>query len=248
MAALYAYFRLTDDIADGATDTERKQTALREWRESLRQALQGHYSHPCHAALHQTVTDYQIPVCDLEGVINGAETDLRQNHFETFSELSAYCYDVASTVGRACVRVWGAHNPPVALSLAEPAGIAFQLTNILRDLGEDLERGRVYVPRDEWSQYGCPPESWQRCSESFVNLMHFQIQRAKDYYRRAEPLMTVLSADGRAIYQVIAGIYLRLLEEIEQQPQDVFSKRIRIGPWTKTRLLVTAWPTKWGWL
>ena len=246
--ALYAFFRLTDDLADGPGV---KRTALAAWRTRLDAALAGSPSHRCHAAVADAVRTFGVQPEHLHAVIAGVETDLDPVRFETFAELYPYCYRVASAVGLACLPVWGYADPAAtakAAGPAEAAGIAFQLTNILRDLGEDLARGRVYLPQEELARFGCPPEAWPARPPAFRELMRFQAARARDYYRRADELPGLLSADGRAVFRVMAGVYRRLLDEIERRDFDVFTERIRVGKWAKAKVLASAWPTKWGWL
>ena len=161
MDALYAYLRVTDDLADEPGASTTKRASLAAWRAGLIAALDGQCSHAVHPALADTVRRYDIPHRFLFDVLDGVEADLEPVRFNTFAELYPYCYRVASAVGLACVRVWGLRagtTYEAADAPAEAAGIAFQLTNILRDLGEDLARGRVYLPVDELAN--CPPERW----------------------------------------------------------------------------------------
>ena len=152
MAVLYAYMRATDDLADGDGPPGCKRAALADWRSRLFDALRGVYSHRLHAALHHTVRAFDIPAEYLFEVITGCETDLEPVRLASFDELKGYCYSVASVVGLSCVRIWGL-TPGATFAAADApatvAGYAFQLTNILRDLGEDWQRGRVYLPADE---------------------------------------------------------------------------------------------------
>jgi 15-cis-phytoene synthase len=246
MTALYAFCRATDDLAD---EPGARREALQHWRTRLDDALRGEYSHRIHAALHHAVRTFGIPAEYLHDVIDGVETDLGPVAFGTFAELHRYCYRVASAVGLACVPVWGL-RPGVdveqAKGPAEAAGVAFQLTNILRDLGEDRARGRVYLPRDELERFGCPPESWRPDDPAFRELMRFQVGRAREYYAKGEALDGLLSANGRAVFRVMAGVYRRLLDEIERRDFDVFARRVRVGRLAKARLLLWAWPAKWG--
>src|SRR5262249_55437866 len=153
-----AFFRATDDLADGPGDP----AALSTWHARLDDALAGRYSHRTHAALHHTVRTFGVDPAHLHAVIAGVERDLTPTPFPTFVDLAASCHQVASAVGLACLPVWGLRGSmDEARKPATAAGVAFQLTNILRDLGEDLARGRVYLPRDELEKFGCPPEAWR---------------------------------------------------------------------------------------
>jgi phytoene synthase len=251
MDALYAFMRVTDDLADEPGDPAAKRAALDRWRADLVAALAGRYSHPVHPALHDTTRRFAVPPEYLSAVIDGVASDLEPVRLATFADLYPYCYRVASVVGLACVRVWGLRpgvKPADAIAPAEAAGVAFQLTNILRDLGEDAARGRVYLPADELTRFGCPPETWRDpgYGTAFRELMRFQVGRARDYYRQAEPLPGQLSPDGRAIFRVMTATYRALLDEIERRDYDVFARRVRIPRWRKGLIFLSAWPVKWG--
>lgn len=249
MDALYAFMRITDDLADEPAPVATKRANLVAWRTGLADALGGRFSHPVFPALADTVYRYDIPVRYLNDVIDGVEADLEPVRFATFAELYPYCYRVASAVGLACVRVWGV-RPGVTfeqtLMPAEAAGIAFQLTNILRDLGEDASNGRVYLPLDDLSRFGCEPGTWDAKSASFREMMRFQASRAWEYYRLAEPLEGLLAPEGRAIFRVMCGTYRRLLSEIEKRDYDVLSARVRVPKWRKVALLLGGWATKFA--
>lgn len=243
MAALYAYMRATDDLADGDGSPEVKRSALAAWRVRLLAALDGKYSHRLHAALHHTVRGFDIPPEFLTAVITGCETDLEPVRFGCFDELRTYCHRVASVVGLACVRIWGL-TPGATFAEADPpaiaAGYAFQLTNVLRDLKEDFERGRVYLPADELVRFGCPPESWPERGENFRAMMRFQYERAEGYFREAEGLGPLLSRDGRRIFRLMCAAYRQLLGRIAAADFDVFTNRVRLSRWAKLKLAMRA--------
>jgi len=251
MNALYAYMRVTDDLADEAGEPDQKRRKLAAWRAGLRAALAGEFTHPIHPALVETVQRYAIPTRFLFDAIDGMETDTGPVRMQSFAQLYPYCYRVASAVGLACVRIWGARpgvtdsdtDPP-----AEAAGIAFQLTNILRDLAEDYTRDRVYLPADELARFGCPPDRWRDsdASETFCDLMQFQVARARDYYRQGAALLPMLSTEGRAIFHVMHGTYRRLLDEIERCDYDVFTRRVRVPKWRKVAVCASGYLVKWG--
>jgi phytoene synthase len=241
MTALYAFFRATDDLADDPGATPDK---LAVWRGRLADALAGRPSHRVHAALTAAVDRFGIPPGYLFDVIDGVASDLRPVRFATFAELEPYCYRVASAVGLACLPVWGVRGD--ATGPATAAGIAFQLTNVLRDVGEDLQRGRVYLPLDDLAAFAAPPETWAADPDRFARLLRFQADRARAFYRRAEPLAGLLSPDGRAVYGVMGGVYRRLLAEVERAGPAVLHRRVRVPKPVKLRLLLAAWPRKWG--
>lgn len=250
MDALYAFMRVTDDLADEPGELAAKRETLAAWRDGLVKSVEGSFSHPVHPALADTVHRYEIPLRYLLDVIDGVEFDLEPVRFATFAELYQYCYRVASAVGLACVRVWGlqpAMTFEQAESPAEAAGIAFQLTNILRDLAEDFVRGRVYLPTDELHCAGCLPEQWQEPQNAarVRELIHSQAERAREYYRRAEPLAGLLSREGRGIFRVMSGIYRQLLEEIDRAGPKVFERRVRVPRWRKGLILLGGLAAKW---
>jgi phytoene synthase len=245
MHALYAFLRATDDISDDPGDSAAKKAKLARWRAALAAALGGVYSHRLHAALHHTVRTFGIDPRHLFAVLDGVEADLAPVSFATFADLYPYCYRVASAVGLACLPVWGVTGKGYEAP-AEAAGVAFQLTNILRDLGEDLARGRVYLPRDELDRFGCPPQSWRAGGPAFRELMRFQAGRAREYYAKAEPLDGLLTPAGRAIFRVMSRTYLGLLGEIERRDFDVFARRVRLPRWRKAAIVLAAWPVRWG--
>ena len=175
MFALYAFLRHTDDLADANADLNAKRAALADWRRQL----DGDGRHPLFPALLHTVHTFGIDPAHLHAAIDGAEADLSPVRVATFTELERYCYLVAGTVGLMCVRVWGCTDP-AATAPAVAAGCAFQLTNILRDLGEDLARGRVYLPADECERFGCSPAEWAGRGAAFVKFLRFQAERRHD--------------------------------------------------------------------
>jgi phytoene synthase len=251
MDALYAFMRVTDDLADEPGQVEAKRRSLAEWRAGLTAALGDRFTHPIFPALTDTVRRFAIPERFLLDVIDGVESDLEPIRFTTFAELYPYCYRVASAVGLACLRVWGL-RPGIrwaeADAPAEAAGVAFQLTNILRDVGEDLTRGRVYLPEDELAAFKCPAGSWRQDPGAFAALVRFQADRARQFYRRAEPLDRLLSNDGRAIFRVMCGTYRRLLAEVERVGAGVLDRRVRVPRWRKVAVLLGGWAAKWGWV
>jgi phytoene synthase len=197
------------------------------------------------------VRRFNVPPRFLFDAIDGMETDLGAVRIATFAELYPYCYRVASAVGLACVRIWGT-RPGVGFADTDPpaeaAGVAFQLTNVLRDLSEDLARDRVYLPADELARFDCPPERWRApaFADHFRALMQFQVSRARYYYRRGAALVPLLSPDGRAIFHVMCGAYGRLLDEIERAGFDVFTRRVRVARWRKLAVCASGWLVKWG--
>jgi phytoene synthase len=249
MCAVYAFLRIADDLGDGDAQAEVKRAALAGWRDTLHACLQGDFQHPLSAALHDTIQRFDVPVAHLEEVLDGVEMDLEVASYDTFAQLHRYCYHVASAVGLACVPIWGKVGAE-GVPAAEAAGIALQLTNILRDVGEDAARGRVYLPREDLERFGCPVENLARgiCDGPFRALMAFQAERARGYYEAALPLASYLEPPGRAVFLVILRTYRGLLEAIAARDFDVFAARVRVGNWYKLWLAARALPVRWGWL
>jgi phytoene synthase len=248
MCALYAFMRHTDDLADGQGAEEVKRSALRQWRIDLHSALAGEDRHPLFPALRHTLNRFAVPVEYLDDVIDGCEADLASVQMPDFATLYRYCYRVASAVGLACIHIWGFRDDTAKLP-AEHAGIALQLTNILRDLPEDLANGRVYLPREDLERFGCDVESIGRPGKpAYRELMAFETARAREYYRSAERLTPLLDPPGRAVFQVILRTYRGLLDEIQRRDFDVFRERVRLSPWRKAALVVRALPVRWGWV
>jgi phytoene synthase len=248
MCALYSFLRVSDDLADAPGHENAKAVTLRAWRGAFERALSGHYSHALHAAFHDTVCRYAIPRQYLEDVLDGVEMDLVNHSYATFPDLYDYCYRVASAVGLACIHIWG-FSDGRAKPLAERAGIAFQLTNILRDLREDSARGRVYLPQEDLRQFDYTLEQLRACerNDHFRELMRFEVQRARQYYACARPLSGLLSRPGRAVFQVMLGTYQSLLDVIEARDYDVFAGRATLSRWRKFSLAARAIPIRWGW-
>jgi len=247
MCALYAYMRVTDDLADGPGPAAEKQAGLKQWRCDLHAALSGEYRHRLYPALHHTVTRFGVPAVYLEDVLDGVEMDLAPVRFADFAALYRYCYRVASAVGLACIHIWGFRGDR-AKWYAEQAGVALQLTNILRDLPEDLARGRVYLPEEDLERFGCDPARLAGgASDAAVReLLRFEAGRARGYYESAQALIPLLFPSGRAVFQVMLRTYRGLLDEIERRGYDVFRGRVSLNRWRKLALVARALPVRWG--
>jgi phytoene synthase len=243
LCALYAYMRRVDDLADKPGDVEAKRRLLAEWRERTRKALEGDLEgEPLWPALADTLERYRIPPQYLLDVVAGAEMDLAGCVYRTFDDLRRYCYHVAGAVGLVCVYVFG-FSDPRAPELAEQMGIAFQLTNILRDLGQDYRMGRVYLPEEDFERFACQPEELARQSApegALAELMRFEARRAWEFYERAWTLVPLVSEDSRRALWALARIYSGVLEEIERRRFDVFSARARLSAAEKIAILLWA--------
>jgi phytoene synthase len=246
MCALYSFMRVTDDLADEPGNVVDKRNAVRSWRRQLQECLSGTSTHPLHPALCDTVARYSIPSKYLEDVLDGVEMDLGAVRFEAFSQLYDYCYHVASAVGLACIHIWGFSHAD-AKKPAEAAGIALQLTNILRDLGEDRAAGRVYLPTEDLDRFGCSVVDLGRVDvPAYRQLMAFEIERARGYYTAAGALGPYLTRTGRSVFNLVLSTYRGILDEIERRGYDVLSSPIRLSRWTKFRLALKTLPMRWG--
>jgi phytoene synthase len=248
LCALYAFMRGVDDISDEAGDGVRKRMALAQRRAQMDLALGGaKMKEPEWPAFRDTVEQYQIPVRYLHDLISGAEMDLIVRGYETFGALREYCYRVAGTVGLCCVHVFGFKDPR-APEYAEQLGIAFQITNILRDVRADYAMGRVYLPREDMERFGVVPAAEftrATASDACRELAQFEADRARGFYREGAKLIPLVSADSRAALWALSRIYAGILEKIEQRNYDVLAEpHARLSSAEKLWILARA---KLGW-
>lgn len=233
MEALYAFLRHTDDLGDDPRPEGGRRAMLVEWRASLERALGGQWGlgdDPILPALAHAVREFRIPERCLHHVIDGVEMDLDGRRYETFDDLAVYCRRVASAVGLACIHVWGFRGDE-ALAPADACGIAFQLTNILRDLREDAARGRVYLPLGDLRACGYSPEELLAgaLDARFDRLVRLEADRAQGFYHEAGGLFDCLDQRGRRIFGMMVSTYHRLLERIASRPREAFARRVRLG-------------------
>jgi len=244
MCALYAFLRQADDLADGPGDPGAKRRALADWRRSLADALAGDPPSgvgdwPGWPALAATVRRHAIPPNYLDEVLDGVESDLEPAAFETFEDLRAYCYRVASAVGLCCIHVWGFRSEGGrAESLAGDCGVALQLTNIVRDVREDALNGRCYLPAEDLRRFGVTGDDLKaaEAGEPLRRLLVFQGRRAYDYYERAGPLAGLIDPVGRPVLGTIVGVYRALLDEIARRDYEVCRVRVRVPSWRKAAI------------
>lgn len=236
MCALYAFMRLTDDLGDEpGLSKDQRRSDLAAWHAALQDAHRGDpQPHPVWPALADTIRRYHIPLEPLEAVLAGVRRDLDPCDFATFHELEQYCYQVAGAVGVCCIHIWGFRGP-AAIRHAIDCGTALQLTNILRDLGEDAALGRTYLPLEDLEQFGYSTRDLQAglCNDAFRELMRFQVARARQFYTQAEQLFPLLDPVGRPILRTMLRIYGGLLNEIERRRYDVYHSRVRLPRWKK---------------
>jgi len=242
LCALYAFMRLVDDASDTPGGVAEKQRGLARWRATLDAAVAGDASaHPVLPALADTISRFQIPVRYFHDLISGAEMDLTVSMYATFDRLREYCYRVAGTVGLTCLHVFG-FDDPHAPDDAEKLGIAFQLTNILRDIPADFEMGRVYLPQEDLDRFGCRAQDLGGAlTPELRALLEFETARAWDFYREGAPLLGRIHRDSRGALWALVRTYSSLLARIEARGYDVFSGRTRLTKTEKAGILLHAW-------
>jgi phytoene synthase len=242
LSAVYAFMRRCDDIADDNTvSSDERHNKLAEWLDSLHRALA---SQPTDDAVLLALTDaqrtYQIPIGLLDHLAYGTAADLGQSppgstssaplvaRYQTFDQLRDYCYGVASVVGLVCIKIFG-YRDPAAEPLAERCGLAFQLTNIIRDVKEDVGMGRVYFPQQDLAQCGLSAADLATPDIARIRpLLALEADRARDCYRAGEELIGLVNEDSQPALWVLIAIYRRLLEKIAANQYDVFTERIRL--------------------
>jgi phytoene synthase len=227
----YAFARRCDDIVDSDLDPDEKSRQLAEYRSRLEQCLHGHPSDPIFLALQDTIRRYRIPPEYFWQLIDGVEMDLTVRRYPTFADLRRYCYGVASTVGLISIEIFGYRDSQQARQHAEDLGIALQLTNILRDIREDAERDRIYIPQDEMERFRYSEADILGgiANETSLHLMRFQVERAREYFERGRELLPLLPRRPRACTAVLQGIYSRILERIEARPSAVLRERVSLS-------------------
>jgi squalene synthase HpnC/squalene synthase HpnD len=241
LCALYAFMRLIDDVSDEPGDLESKRQALARWRSMLDQAIGGHTDgRAVLPALADTIERFQIPTRYFHDLILGAEMDLTVSTYATFDRLSEYCYRVAGTVGLTCLHVFG-FNDPKAPDLAERLGLAFQLTNIIRDVGSDYAMGRIYLPQEDLDRFGIRAEELRGpVTPQLAELLAFEAERAWQMYQEGAPLVSRVNADSQATLWALVRTYSSLLARIEEREFDVFASRISLSSAEKIQYLLTA--------
>ncbi len=240
--AVYAFCRFVDDVADHRNPNWSPAVAIQRWREEVSAVFHGRPRHPISRALADTVRRYPLEEKHFYELIDGVESDLRPRVYETWEELLSYCYRVASTVGLLCIEIFG-YRSPSAKQYAIDLGIAFQLTNILRDVREDAERGRVYIPRSDLKQFECSERDLLQAhySPRIAALLAFECGRARAFYLRARTSLAAEDRRSLAPAEAMRLIYQRLLARIEAQNFDVFRRRVTLPRYEKLSLALAAW-------
>jgi phytoene synthase len=246
MCALYGFMRHTDDLADGSGDPRKKLAALKQWRVELDASLAGEpASWDGLPALADTVARHRIPCQLLHDVIDGVAMDQDPREYANYTELVDYCYHVASVVGICCIHIWGYKSEGgMAERLAGSCGVALQLTNILRDIGEDARLGRIYLPRDEMARFGVDLVDLlaRHPTTRLRDLLAFQADRAYQLYDQARGLVPLVQPVGRPVLLTIMGIYRALLDEIARRDYNVLEQRISVPGWQKAAIALRSLP------
>lgn len=245
MYTIYAFCKEVDNAVDDPPSGSNPQEQLDHWRRELSAAYHGTPSSPVTISLAHHVRELAIPEEYFEDLIAGVEMDLTIKRYSTFDGLSLYCYRVASVVGLICLRVFGTRSPR-AQEYAVNLGLAFQLTNILRDLRTDAEQGRIYLPQDELERFGYSEDDLmtRTYSPAFTELMRFQCNRARDYYDKARLAAEQLPSEDRralTVAEIMRGVYARILDRIERSDYRVYDTRVGLAPPYRLAIATGIW-------
>jgi phytoene synthase len=242
ITALYAFCREVDDIVDECKDPNVARSTLSWWRSQVDEIYGGKPQHPVALALAPVTSKFNLAKEHLLEIIDGMEMDLDQPRYADFKSLQLYCYRVASVVGLLSVEIFG-YSDRQTLKYAHDLGIAFQLTNIIRDVGEDARRNRIYLPLDELQQYNVTASDILNANESenFKKLMAFQIERAERYYQQALSHLPAIDRKSQRTGLIMAAIYRATLDEISASGCHVLKERISLTPLRKLWLAWTTW-------
>ncbi len=242
ITALYAFCREVDDVVDECSDENVARTTLNWWRNEVAAIYEGAPQHPVGQALKPLVRQFNLPQEHLLEIIDGMEMDLTQHTYADFKALQLYCYRVASVVGLLAAEIFG-YTDRKTLKYAHDLGLAFQLTNIIRDVGEDARRGRIYLPLDELAQFGVHTNDILAAheTEGFQKLMQFQIERAQRFYAQALDQLPAADRKAQRTGLIMAAIYRATLDEVVASGCHVLKERVSLGTGYKLRLAFMAW-------
>lgn len=241
--AAYAFSGLVDDIADELTDRAEQEHQLATARARLHACYRSEHEGPLFVALADAVRAYHVPLDFFEELVNGVEMDFTTNRYDTWEDLYQYCYRVASMVGLICTSVFGTKPDPEAKTYAIEMGIALQIVNIMRDVREDAERGRVYFPAADLAAHGLTADDILACryDERFAAMMRMQGARAHDYFRRGRRLLPLLDLRSRMCVNVLQGVYAEILKRIEACDYDVLNERVTLSGREKMTSIGKLW-------
>ncbi|HEX9723353.1 MAG TPA: presqualene diphosphate synthase HpnD [Vicinamibacteria bacterium] len=242
--ATYAFCRFVDDVVDedpGHDDVDVRKRVDR-WEQELERCYRGSPAHPTTVALADAASRYPIPKESFAGLIEGCRMDLVKTRYETYQELLVYSDLVATTISTMSLAIFG-YGDRAAIERGRDLATAFQLTNILRDVGEDAaEKDRIYLPREELRQFGVSEDELRsrRATPAFEELMRFQVERVRGFYRRAEPLLDFIEPDCRRCTSLMGAVYCRILEKIEEEGYPVLERRVTLSLANKLGLVTGA--------
>ena len=242
MTTLYAFCRVIDDVADSETLTSaQKQEALTKWRQWVRASTP---DEPMLAAeLRELLGKYQLPPEMLDEIITGVEMDLHQSTYATFEDLRTYCYHVASAVGLVSIEIFGYRNPQCK-DYAVNLGLALQMTNIIRDVGKDLQKGRIYLPQEDLNRFGYSAAELRSrtYNQNFVQLLRFESERAKQFFKQAAAALPREDRHSMIAAEIMGSVYRKLLQRMEADGFRVFDKDYRLNKLEKAgRILGQLW-------
>ncbi len=242
ITAFYAFCREVDDVVDECPDPELARAKLAWWRMEIGAMYQGRPGHPVTRALSAALKNFSLPQEQLLEIIDGMEMDINQGRYADFKSLQLYCYRVASIVGLLAAEIQGYRNR-LTLKYAHDLGLAFQLTNIIRDVGEDARLGRIYLPQDELARFGVSENDLfdTRYSENFNALMAFQAKRAYSYYDKALAQLPAEDRKAQRTGLIMAAIYRTLLDEIVRDGFHVLDRRLSLTPVRKLWIATKTW-------
>ena len=245
MYTIYAFCKEVDNAVDEPPAGSNPQDELRRWRAELEAAYRGTPTFPVTISLANHVKQLSIPQVYFEELIKGVEMDLVASRYASFQDLSLYCYRVASVVGLICLHIFGPTSAR-AQDYAVSLGMAFQLTNILRDIGTDAAQGRIYLPQDDLQKFGCTDQAILQRQESaeLRTLLHFEAEKAHEYYAKAQAAFESLPAhDQRAltVSEIMRALYVRILKKIEEPKHQIFGPRARLATIRRLAVAVGVW-------
>jgi phytoene synthase len=241
MTAVYAFCREVDDAVD---DPGQKNPAaeVARWREEIARTYEGHPTRPLTQSLAVAIDRFQLTKAWFDGILQGVAMDLDVTRYPTFEALKTYCHHVAGEVGLLCMEIFGYRSERLK-TYALNLGLAFQLTNILRDVGTDAERGRIYIPQEDLKRFGVEEADVlaKKMTPPFQRLMAFEARRARDFYREAAVLPTAEERPALVAAEIMRAVYENILDRIEARNYQVFGPRIRVPTPVKVGLAVRAW-------
>lgn len=242
ITALYAFCREVDDVVDECTDLGVARTKLAWWRTQIAQMFQGNPTHPVTRALEPHLTSFDITEPRLQAVITGMEMDLDVSRYNTWDELEKYCWHAAGVVGELSAGIFG-YQEQQTLTYASKLGLAFQMTNIIRDVGDDARRGRIYLPTEDLEQFKVKASDITACkhTQAFESLLQFEANRARSLYRLAAENLQPADQRSQRPGLMMAAIYATLLDEIEDEHWQVLDRRIALTPLRKFWLAWKNW-------